>query len=266
MDTNWSPHGITGYNTLEQPLQATASMMKMIGVWQVLLHMVILRSLTWSFRSKVQVFLIDRHTLSPEAKLETQATLSYLRASIYGDTISLISRADRETLESLPEFHQLLLFEALSHLCEITVHSAILPMFTEPSARSAISVNVIQQSAEQVIQHSDQLASLLKFYIDVGCDTTRLCSLIGYCAFAAGTALLMFEISSRQGSTSEQHNGSGIDNSRVVKIQAMITLLDTLRSYWKTLECPVSRCYITRRYYHDLIHKASCANILPFSG
>lgn len=102
-----------------------------------------------------------------------------------------------------------------------------------------MSSETTKNSAHTVIQHADALGSIFSKYSKESPDFTYLPPLVGHGAFIAGATLLVFEISSQDKAINGGHL-ENYGNKRISQIKDILSLLDTLRIYWRVLKEPVS--------------------------
>lgn len=175
--------------------------------------------------------------------------LSDLATTTY-DSVSLSHR--RRLMASLVSeqtfglTHQLLFFDGLYHLSQITLYSTLVPLFSGSQMDQTIDISLVQSSAKAVIRHAWLFGGVLKDYLRGRVDVTYLSSLLGYCAFICGTVLLSFEIS-REG----RNPVAFIPELREVSstlpmVQMFVDTLDASKQYWNVLCRPVS--IVSMRY------------------
>jgi hypothetical protein len=96
-----------------------------------------------------------------------------------------------------------------------------------------------KNSAHIAIQHADVLGTIFSKYSKESSDFTYLSPLVGHGAFITGAILLIFEISYQD----KAKDGGNLENyreKRVSQVKDIVSLLDTLRIYWRVLKEPVS--------------------------
>ena len=201
-------------------------------------------SLTIPPRAKVQLSVGDSATYATSRKVQEIRTLSGL-ASI---TYSCVSQAHRRQLMDLLVSehaygltHQLLFFDGLYHLSQITLYSTLVPLFSGSQMDPTVDITIVQSSAKAVVRHAWLFGGILKDYLGGRVDVTYLSSLLGYCAFICGTVLLSFEIS-REGKNSVAFIPElGEVSSTLPMVQMFVDTLDASSRFWNVLRRPVSR-------------------------
>ena len=183
-------------------------------------------------RAKVQLFVGD-YSCSPQNKVHTISSLSDLATSIFQSTRSPRSRSSLTDSESC---NQYLVIDALYHLIKITLHAAIVPLFSGQQVDPWIDPQVVRASAGTVVRHGDLYADLLRDYADGQSDITQIPPIVGYGAFVVGTILLSYEISSQE---TNLYGESELIN-RISVVKNIIRILESLRAYWRTLHDPVN--------------------------
>jgi hypothetical protein len=162
-----------------------------------------------------------------------------LAASLFDDASTV--RASVRQDDNTPEVQILLLFhDAVYHQCQIVLHSMIVPLFSGIPTDPDIDPETQRKAAETVTYHADLFERLLAPYLYDRNDVSRLPPLVGYGAFVVGIVLLSTEISRRNQSMSELPENAGKNDHRLVAVEAILRLIDTLRVYWRALQHPVS--------------------------
>lgn len=133
-----------------------------------------------------------------------------------------------------------LLHDAVYHQCQIVLHSMIVPLFSGIPTDPKIDPETQRKAAETVTHHADLFERLLAPYLYGQRDVSRLPPIVGYGAFVVGIVLLSTEVSRRNKSVSELPVNAGKKDHRLVAVEAILHLLDTLRVYWRALQRPVS--------------------------
>lgn len=167
-------------------------------------------------------------------------TLSDLATSVF---YTAAYSKDQQTLETdiCSENGRLMLFSnALFHLCQITLHSMIVPLFSGTSIDESICPETIRKSAESVINHAQLFERLLAPYLYKRVDATHLPPLVGYGAFITAMVFLAAEVSCQNKISLEAVTGRHSESRKLSTVGEILDLLGTLRSYWKALQHPVS--------------------------
>jgi hypothetical protein len=182
-------------------------------------------------RAKVQLFVTEYSSCSAQKKLDTLSALSSRATSICRNA-GQVTLKNTATFESHP---QLMLLDAFYHLCQITLHSTIVPVFSGSLLDPEIHPEVVRSSAQAALRHAELFTTLLADYLYRDFDVTYLAPVIGYGAFMAGSVLLASEISYPDKET------NGRESSKLSVVKAIVRMLDTLRIYWRSLHSPVSQ-------------------------
>jgi hypothetical protein len=162
-----------------------------------------------------------------------------LAASLFDDASTV--RASVRQDDNTPEVQILLLFhDAVYHQCQIVLHSMIVPLFSGIPTDPDIDPETQRKAAETVTHHAELFERLLAPYLYGRKDVSRLPPLVGYGAFVVGIVILSTEITRRNQSVSESPVNAGKMECRLVAVEAILRLLDTLRVYWRALQHPVS--------------------------
>lgn len=134
----------------------------------------------------------------------------------------------------------LLLHDAVYHQCQIVLHSMVVPLFSGTPTDPNVDPETQRKAAETVTHHADLFERLLAPYLYDRKDVSRLPPLVGYGAFVVGIVILSTDISRRNQSVSEPPVNAGKMDCRLVAVEAILRLIDTLRVYWRALQHPVS--------------------------
>lgn len=174
-------------------------------------------------------------------------TLSDLATSTFHT--ATYSKDQRTTgINVCPENGRLILFfNALFHLCQITLHSLIVPLFSGTSVEESICRETVRKSAERVVNHAQSFESLLAPYLYTNVDATHLPPLVGYGAFITAMVFLATEVSCRSKTSLEVVTGIYKRSGKLSSVEAILSLLDTLQRYWKPLQHPVSKVSVSKK-------------------
>lgn len=116
----------------------------------------------------------------------------------------------------------------------------IVPLFSGIPTDPTVDTEIQRKAAETVIHHADLFEGLLAPFLYDRMDASRLPPLVGYGAFIVGIVFLSTEFSRRNPPVSRQPVNTDKKGRRLVAVEAIINLLDSLRVYWRALEHPVS--------------------------
>lgn len=240
MTADWLPVSGPDPQDVEGLPSIAASMVKLVGVWYVRLHTVDFRFLMHC-RAKIQLFVGESSDLPREQREERLKSLSNLATSIYDNDPALSRRSDLQNNADSAYLHQLLLVDALYHMCQVALHSIAMPYFSPSSESSSVDNGSLQKTARIVLLHARLFTTVLRSILH-SFDITYISSLTGYGAFMAGAVLIAIEVSVRRG----RMNGSQLDpnvmagSDRVSTAEEIAGVLSRLCNYWKVLRIPVS--------------------------
>ncbi|KID86059.1 Fungal transcriptional regulatory protein [Metarhizium guizhouense ARSEF 977] len=214
MDSKWS--SISKFNQLEPGKDAppSAGLIKMIGIW-ARVQLFVAKSMHYSSTEKMNAL----------SSLAAQATS--MRHSIVPGPYSNSTR--RGKFDSRQQF---MVIDAFYCLCHVALHSTIVPLFSGSPLDQQISAEDVRHSAQAVLYHAESFTSSLADCLGGELDVTYLPPVVGYGAFLTGSVLLAFEISYQDKDVRLQKH------SRMSAVQSIITMLDTLCTYWKCLRRP----------------------------
>lgn len=131
--------------------------------------------------------------------------------------------------------------DALLHLSQVSLHSTIVPLFSNLPSDPATDVEAVRNSAAVVLDHAEQYAALMAPYYNGKSDATCLAPLVGYGAFISGAVLLAFETISQAKDAGRPCLQENREVSRIITVRAIVRLLNSMRTHWKMLQTPVSR-------------------------
>jgi hypothetical protein len=220
MNGDWHSISIRSSTRDSQPSTTVRLLIKMIGVW-----------------AKVQLLCKDHSSSANSKRLNSAQHLSGLAVSLFDD--ASVARASVPQDDKTPEFQTLLLFhDAVYHQCQIVLQSMIVPLFSGISTDPNVDPETQRKAAETVTHHAELFERLLAPYLYGRKDVSRLPPLVGYGAFVVGIVILSTEITRRNQSVSESPVNAGKMECRLVAVEAILRLLDTLRVYWRALQHP----------------------------
>lgn len=194
-------------------------------------------------RAKVQLFArscpknISRSKLGEMLALAERAKTTYETAT--GPSYQSAWRRGEDT----SDLRLLQVVDAIYHLGQMTLHSKAVPFFSGSSAaESSVPAEMSRNSANQMLSHADSYVKLLKPSLARTQDATCVCPLVGFGAFVAATVFLAVETfaQGRDLRDPRERVNPAVKQERLAALEATISLLDTLRQYWKALQTPVS--------------------------
>jgi hypothetical protein len=138
----------------------------------------------------------------------------------------ITSFSSRETSHN----YQLFAVRVLYHLCACTLHSSIVPVFSNIPPDARISRKLTRMSADEAVRHSQALIGLATDLLGVHSDKSRCPSFTGYAMFMAVS--IQFKSLGAQGLLRGDCIGS---------LYPAISILECLKGVWRTQEALV--CY-----------------------
>lgn len=179
--------------------------------------------------------------MAPDQRVERLRYLSGLARSVQESGPAPIARSTLRLNADSATLHRLLLIDALYHMCQMALHSSMVPYFSPSSDNSSINVNLVRTSIQSVLLHADSFATVLKSYMD-NFDASYICPLVGYGAYMAGAILIAVERSIHQGLLHRFGLAPTImaAQDRIGTAKALAGILRTLCRYWTVLRIPAS--------------------------
>ena len=121
--------------------------------------------------------------------------------------------------------YKLFAVRALYHHCVCTLHSSIVPIFSNIPSDARISRKLKRMSAEETVRHSQALISLATDFLSVHSDRSRCPSFTGYAMFMAVS--IQFKALGAQGLL----QGDGVG-----RFYPAISILESMKRVWRTQE------------------------------
>ncbi|KAH7327455.1 hypothetical protein BKA65DRAFT_406309, partial [Rhexocercosporidium sp. MPI-PUGE-AT-0058] len=219
MDEDWqcSTHEQTCREEDESPIWA--EIMKIVGVWV-----------------KIQLLATESSSYADDRLFHQMAQLSRTLKSIsQSDSFSRWMMPHCSAIDHMTELR--IFLTSLCHACHIILHVTVVPLFSGRPfdvARTPIST---RNSGDTILEHAAMVGRLLQQYLSTDPDITKLSPLVGFVAFISGSVLVISARSQKY----RDCNGQSIPLSSDIRlIEACLVTLDTLRTYWKPLQHPVS--------------------------
>lgn len=219
MNADWRPICLNDCEaTSSQPV--VGMVMRVIGIW-----------------AKVQIFGSEYSTLLPNQRFETLSNLSERLESLWDERPQSNPLAWKSHNVS-EAANQLLLFNGLHHMCKMTLHSTLVPLFSSSPKDPSMDVELVQKSAKSVLRYADLFVALLRPYFDGDYDVTSISPHLAYGAFMTGVVFLSFEMSTRNNPaigpqiSCDVHVQSG----HMSHVKDIIRLLGVLCSHWNVLQ------------------------------
>ena len=131
--------------------------------------------------------------------------------------------------------YQLFSIHGLYRLCACTLHTSIVPLFSESPSTPWISKKLVRMSAEESVKHALLLLDMASSFLAIRPDISRLPSISGYAMFVACTV----------------HFKSLVAQSRLQKygtnrVKGAVCVLEQLKAYWATNQDLVCDIHFTQ--------------------
>ncbi|EWY89603.1 hypothetical protein FOYG_10422 [Fusarium oxysporum NRRL 32931] len=219
MDKDWNSLPVRNSSGNLYPPTTPGLLIKIIGIW-----------------AKVQLHC-KAYANRAHDGLNSLRQLSQLATSLFDEAAEMRTSANQvdQTTEN-----QMMLFlhDSVYHQSQITLHSMIVPLFSGIPADEKIDPETRRRAAQTVIYHADQFKCLLDPYLYNQQDVSRISPLVGYGAFVVGIIFLSTELCCHTQPVSELPFNTSTKDSRLVTVQAILRLLDTIKAYWEALKYP----------------------------
>lgn len=201
-----------------------ASYFKLIGIW-----------------SQVQLFAAEAGTYTFDSRLERIAQLSALCDEVHESDWAPRYFDPQEPIDQSERLDVLIASEAMYRLCEMVIHSAVVPRFAGRSNPSSAPVEVVQAAAERVVANATALAEMFERYHQQQVDLSITVGIAGYAAFIAGCTLTLY-------SCTRPRDDPSLPSIRT-HVVAVLNLLNILDRYWKVLINPHKKLKEAAEYY-----------------
>lgn len=179
-------------------------------------------------------------SITPTA-LASVYRLSDLASSLFNEAQSARARGIQHD-STLEDENLCLLRDGVYHVCQIILHSLLVPLLSEIPAEDSIGNprQVQSRAAETVMQHVDQFVQRLLPHVQGVSDVSRLSPFLAYNAFIVSMVILTTEAARHSQAATDAPWSSRVDPyGRVAAAEQIEGLLNSLRVYWVTLEHPV---------------------------
>ncbi|KAH8810679.1 hypothetical protein F5884DRAFT_258528 [Xylogone sp. PMI_703] len=190
-----------------------AEFLKLYGLWWEIQHFIKLKDEnnqpTVSAQKLPQFFDLDRRLNSVFDNLHPhlQYINSNLSPSQNGDPYKLFS------------------LHNLYHLCACTLHSSIVPLFSDMPNSAKISKRIVSLSVQDSIRHAMILLDMATVFMGARLDVSRLPSITGYAMFVAAAIHFKSLVSQRK-----------FKSQNIGRFKAALFILHELKKYWTTLQ------------------------------
>lgn len=194
----------------------------------------------FEFRAKVQQFVLGSKRLTVEIRFERLSDLASLASAIYQELPHQGHATSTNT--TFTDAHQFHTLSALYYMCQMTLHSTVVPLFSGSSLDSGGKPEEARNSARKVLTYAQRFTALLDSYLEARLDVSHISPLVGYGAFITGGIIIAHEVATRKCCPSGDLPWSTATSERggLSTVRAILNLLGALSLYWSVLESPVS--------------------------
>jgi hypothetical protein len=184
---------------------------------------------TNKYRTEIRMFV----NLCPETKHsdipKLVATFTNLdtRLGFVFDCLSPeIRYANFSTSEDskIPAFATLWL-NGLYRICSMSLHAALVPMFSKHPPHPSIPKKMVRLSAEEVVKQATITLDMATTFLDTGTDLRKLSLTIGYMMLMAVTLHFKSLMAQRK-----------LRLDRVSRSKAALVIIKKMKTYWATLD------------------------------
>ncbi|KAJ4232350.1 hypothetical protein NW759_002737 [Fusarium solani] len=224
MTTEWRPSVSGQSQDATRCLPFSASLVKVVGVW-----------------AKIQQFVVESKRLTVATKFGRLSDLSSLASAIYQE----LPRQDHPTSANttFTDTHLFHMLDALCYMCQMALHSTVVPLFSGSSLDPGARPEEVRNSARKVLTYAQRFATLLDSYLRAPLDVSYISPLVGYGAFITGGVIIAHEMAIRNSCSSGDSfrcsatsGGAGLST-----VRAILDLLGALSVYWRVLQTPRER-------------------------
>ncbi len=193
----------------------------------------------FGFRAKIQQFGLESKRLTVETRFERLYDLSILASATYQE----LPRQDyaTSTNTAATDTHHFRTLDALYYMCQMALHSTVVPLFSGSSPDPGAKPEEVRNSAREVLTYAQRFAALLNSYLP-RLDVSHISPLVGYGAFITGGVIIAHEVAMRKSCPSGDSLWSSAISERhgLSAVRAILDLLGALSLYWRVLQSPVS--------------------------
>lgn len=178
-----------------------------------------------------------------------------LATSTYETSAPGTYRSALRRCEDAADARLLEIFDALYHLAQMTLHSKAVPFFSGRACEALIPSEVSRNCARTMLTHADSYTKLLSPYLEGLLDVTTLSPLVGFGLFVSASVFLAVETFAQGRYVNDAREGMDTSGTktRLPSLQAIVSVLATLRKYWKVLQAPVCSSQLGT-YTHEADH------------
>lgn len=173
------------------------------------------------------MFVTQYTSFVADQKIGEITRLSNLAKSTYNSSsFPTIYRLPSSTPSRLVDEH-VLLCHTIYHICQIVLHSTIVPVFSGRPADVSMPRELVQMSAESVIKNATSLGLILHQHLSLHTDPTKISPFVGYAAFVCGSVFVIYEHT--------RHEEMAVPKIDSDETRSLCQILDTLKLYWYPL-------------------------------
>ncbi|KEF54612.1 uncharacterized protein A1O9_09054 [Exophiala aquamarina CBS 119918] len=203
LDELWNVTPIEGYEASADNFNALNEVYKLLGVW-----------------AKVQRYLDEHQHYSLDRKHADLSSLSSRATMLYSPRGTIDQRASREVKDLN------LLRQCLYHLCQIMLHSSVVPLFSPQPTLSKMSPSRVKASAGLVLQSTTTLATIFKLRVQENDGLRTISPLAAYVAFVTGSVLVLYgRVRSHMQISEDTKMVPGVDSDEMIAIRRLLRIL-----------------------------------------
>ena len=129
-------------------------------------------------RAKVQEFVSEANQLSVDKRFAKLSKLSSLASATY-DAVPRQSHHTKQAPAASKDLHVLHTLDALYYMCQIALHSTVVPLFSGSSLEPEARARDIRDNARKVLTYASRFSALLESYWNGTFDVTHISPLVG---------------------------------------------------------------------------------------
>ncbi len=194
----------------------------------------------FEFRAKIQQFVLESKRLTVETRFERLSNLSSLASTVYQE----LPRQDHltSTNTTFTDTHLFHTLDALYYMCQMALHSTVVPLFSGASLDPGAKPEEVRNSASKVLTYAQRFAALLNSYLEAPLDVSHISPLVGYGAFITGGVIIAHEAATQKSCPSGDLRWLSVTSQRhgLSTVRAILGVLSALSLYWRVLQSPVS--------------------------
>ena len=212
----------------------TSEMMKLMGVWQVLLAIIVqIMSADHDNRARAQILLRQSHSSIKALDLETlSSTVHHLYLS------ETFPKIDNDGAKQ--GSNRLLGLHSLYHLCQMILLCPLVSIFSGQPQSDGSPQEDAPAKARVILSHAIEQARLVRGFLARSGDISTISPLTGFSSFVSASTLLNAAKSWMSRIQPEDVSaGNGLYEISNI-LSETLDLLDTLQIYWTSLRPTVS--------------------------